>query len=94
VLAPAGAETHAHTDARIIVLRREQNRWNDRAVRRHLARRVAENLAMMGDEERVYRHRLRAATLFAYAFATFPDVRWLRGMLGSLLLRLGVAREN
>ena len=36
-------------------------------------------------EERRRRHRLRSIAMFLYAFATSPAVRWLRGMLGSIL---------
>lgn len=37
--------------------------------------RVAENLAPIGYEQRLRRHRLRSSVMFAYAFATFPEVR-------------------
>ena len=38
-----------------------------------------------GSPDRRPRHRLRSMAMFAVAFATCPDVRWLRGMLGSIL---------
>jgi len=66
----------------IAVLRREKRRWSERAARRALDCRIAQSLASVGYEERRRRHRLRAAAMFAYAFATRPDVRWLGGMLG------------
>jgi len=77
-------EPHAQTDDRIAVLQREKRRWSDRAVRRQLDRLIAQNLAAMGYEQRLHRRRIRSIAMFAYAFATYPDVRWLRGMLGSI----------
>jgi glycosyltransferase involved in cell wall biosynthesis len=68
----------------ITVLLREKNRWSDRAARRQLDRLIAENYVAIGYEERRRRRRLRSMAMFAVAFATCPDVRWLRGMLGSL----------
>ena len=70
---------------RITVLQREKNRWSDRAARRQLDRLIAENYVAIGYEERRRRRRLRSMAMFAVAFATFPDVRWLRGMLASIL---------
>jgi glycosyltransferase involved in cell wall biosynthesis len=72
-------------DNRITVLLREKNRWSDRAARRQLDRLIAQNLGGIGYVERLRRHRVRSIAMFAYAFATFPDVRYLRGMLGSIL---------
>ena len=67
------------------VLRREKDRWNERSVRRLLDRRIAENLAHVAYQERRHRHRLRSSAMFAYAFATYPEIRWLAGMLGSIV---------
>lgn len=66
----------------ISVLRREKSRWRERGPRRQLDRRIAQKLASVAYEERRRRHRLRSTLMFAYAFATCPDVRWLSGMLG------------
>jgi hypothetical protein len=70
---------------RIDVLRREKRRWSDRAARAQIDRRIAQELARLGYAEHDRRRRLRALATFASAFATAPDVRWLRGMLRSLL---------
>jgi glycosyltransferase involved in cell wall biosynthesis len=70
---------------RITVLQREKDRWSDRVARRQLDRLIAENYVAIGYEERRRRHRFRSIAMFAVAFATSPDVRWLRGMLGSIL---------
>jgi glycosyltransferase involved in cell wall biosynthesis len=70
---------------RITVLQREKERWNDHAARRQLDRLIAENLATMGYEQRLRRQRLGAIAMFAQAFATSPEVRWLRGLLGSVV---------
>lgn len=69
---------------RITVLRRERGRWQDRAALRQIDRRIAENLGAIGYEERGH-HRGRALAMFARAYATSPELRWLRGLLGSLL---------
>jgi hypothetical protein len=75
--------TRAERSGCIGVLRRERVRWHDRAARRQLDRAIARYLACIADEER--RRRFRSAALFAAAFATSPDVRWLRGLLRSIL---------
>jgi len=77
--------TRAASEDCIAVLRRERSRWNERAARRQLDRRIAQNLASIAYDERRRRHRLRSTATFAYAFATCPDVRWLGGMLGSIV---------
>lgn len=69
----------------IAVLRRERERWSDRAARRLLDRAIAGNLACIADDERQRGRRVRSAATFASAFAASPDVRWLRRMLGSFL---------
>ncbi len=85
-----GSLTHAlparSAQDHIVVLEQEKARWgNDRAARRQLNRRVAEYLSGIGYEERRRQNRVRSAAMFAYAFAKSPDLRWLRGMFGSLL---------
>lgn len=69
---------------RLIVLRRERGRWQERAALRQIDRRIAENLAVIGYEERRGR-RLYALAMFARAYAVSPELRWLRGLLGSVL---------
>jgi glycosyltransferase involved in cell wall biosynthesis len=69
---------------RITVLRRERERWQERAALRQIDRRIAENLAAIGYEERRGR-RLHALAMFARAYAVSPEVRWLRGLVGSVL---------
>jgi glycosyltransferase involved in cell wall biosynthesis len=84
---PAARTSGTHTTSKgsISVLRRERERWSDRAARRQLDRLIAQNLASIAYDERQRRHRLRSGAMFAYAFATSPQVRWLRGMLRSIL---------
>lgn len=69
---------------RITVLRRERTRWRERAALRQIDRRIAENLAVIGYEERRGR-RLHALAAFARAYTVSPEVRWLRGLIGSVL---------
>jgi len=70
---------------RITVLRREKNRWKDRSVHRQLNHLIAENLAAIGYEQRRHHRRLRSIAMFVQAFTISPEVRWLRGLLGSVL---------
>ncbi len=70
---------------RIEVLRREKRRWEDHVARAQLNRRIARDLASLGYAERDSGHRLRALALFASAFATSPDLRWVRDMVGSFV---------
>ncbi len=72
--------------ARIAVLQREQRRWNrgEFAIRCQINNLVAANLAAIGYEER-RRHRLRAVAMYLRAFVVSPQMRWLRGLLGSLV---------
>ena len=70
---------------RTIVLLRERARWSDRAARRQLNRLIAENMAAIGYEQRLRRRRLGSMAMFAQAFATSPELRWLRGLLGSIV---------
>ena len=69
----------------VTVLRRERDRWTNRVARRLLDRRIARSLANVADYERRRGDRLRSSAMFAYAFATSPDIRWLSGMLSALL---------
>jgi glycosyltransferase involved in cell wall biosynthesis len=69
----------------IAVLQREKRTRTDPVARRQLDRRIAENLAGLAYQERRRHRRLRSAAMFAAAFATFPRLRWLRAMLGSVL---------
>jgi glycosyltransferase involved in cell wall biosynthesis len=77
--------THQAIEECIAVLRREKSRWSERGARNQLDRCIAQYLASVAYRERARRHRLRSTAIFAYAFATSPEVRWLRGMLGSIL---------
>jgi glycosyltransferase involved in cell wall biosynthesis len=70
--------------ARITVLRRERGRWGERGARRQLDRLIAENYGVIGHEERRH-HRLRALSCYARAFTISPQLRWLRGLLGSVV---------
>ena len=79
-----GLETSNARD-RITVLQREKGRWSDRAARRQLDRLIAENFAVIGYQQRHLGRRLLSIAEFARAFASFPDVRWLRAILGSIL---------
>jgi len=85
-----GSLTHGpqsrNARARIAVLQREKARWHrrERTVRTQLDRLIAENYAGIGYEER-RNGRLQAILMFARAFATSPQIRWLRGMLGSVV---------
>jgi hypothetical protein len=78
-------EDAASARDRITLLQREKEHWNERAALRLLDRRIAQSYAQLGYEERRRRHRLRSIAMFASAFATFPQGRWLRGMLGWML---------
>lgn len=71
---------------RIIVLKRERARWQERVAHRQLDRLIAENLAGIGYALRLDHRRLGAAAMFARAFVTSREVRWLRGLVGSLVL--------
>ena len=77
-------ETRSPRD-HITVLEREKSTRADPISRRQLDLRIAENLAGLAYQERRRKRRLRSAAMFAAAFATYPKVRWLRAMMGSLL---------
>jgi len=79
----AGSQIRNARD-RITVLQREKNRWSDRAARRQLDRLIAENFAAVGYGQRGH-SRVRAIAMFARALVTSPDLRWLRGLLGSIV---------
>jgi glycosyltransferase involved in cell wall biosynthesis len=70
---------------RIVVLQREKRRWSDQDARHQLNRLIAENLAAIGYEQRLRHRRLRSIAMFAQAFATSREVRWLKGLLGSVV---------
>jgi GT2 family glycosyltransferase len=82
--ASAGDTTRAPTDW-ITALRRERDRWEERAARRLLDRRIARSLADLGYQERLGRRRLRSSATFAYAFATSGELRWLGALLRSIV---------
>jgi glycosyltransferase involved in cell wall biosynthesis len=63
--------------SRIQVLRAELPRWHDPAARRQLNRRIAENLAVIGFQQRLKRERWAAVGSYVHAFATSPERRWL-----------------
>ena len=71
--------------SRITVLRRERERWSDKGARRQLNRLIAENYASIGYQRRQQRQRWAAAGSFLQAFVTSPNVRWVRGFLGSVV---------
>jgi GT2 family glycosyltransferase len=87
-ISPAQAEDpatlHARLDERIVVLQRERARWRDAPAHMQIDRLIAEALAAMGLDARRRRHRLRSMAMFAQAYSTRPDVRWLRGLIGSV----------
>jgi glycosyltransferase involved in cell wall biosynthesis len=68
---------------RITVLQREKNRWKERSAHRQLNHLIAENLATIGYALRLRRRRLGSMAMFAQAFATSPEIRWLKGLVGS-----------
>ena len=87
---PVPAEPSASTRIgasrdRILVLRRESERWSEPSARRELRRRIGETYAVIGDEEQRRQRRLRSMAMFAAALAAFPQGRWLRGLLRSVL---------
>jgi len=67
--------------SRIRVLRRERARWRDRAARRQLDRRIAENLAVIGYQQRLRRERWMAVRTYLHAYATSPESRWLTDVI-------------
>jgi glycosyltransferase involved in cell wall biosynthesis len=71
--------------SRIRVLRRERARWQDRAARRQLDRRIAENLAGIGYQQRLRRERWGAARSYLHAYVTSPERRWLAYLIAAML---------
>jgi len=71
--------------SRIKVLRRERARWGDRKARRQLDRRIAENLASIGYQQRLRRDRWLAVRSYLRAYVTSPDSRWLAYSIAALL---------
>jgi len=72
--------------SRIKVLRRERARWHDRKARRQLDRRIAENLASIGYQQRLRRDRWLAVRSYLRAYVTSPESRWLAYLFAALLL--------
>ena len=72
--------------SRIKVLRRERARWHDRAVRRQLDRRIAENLAGIGYQQRLRRERWSAVRSYLHAYATSHESRWLAHVIAAALV--------
>jgi glycosyltransferase involved in cell wall biosynthesis len=72
---------------RITALLRERARRRQHAERRQIDRLLAETQATLGWEYRRGRRRLRAAAAFAQALLRQPRVRWMRALLGSLVLQ-------
>jgi len=73
--------------SRIKVLRRERARWHDRRARRQLDRRIAENLASIGYQQRLHRDRWLAVRTYLRAYITSPESRWLAYLFSTLLFR-------
>jgi glycosyltransferase involved in cell wall biosynthesis len=71
--------------SQIKVLRGEKAHWRDRASRRQLNRRISEHLAGIGYRRREQCQRWAAVWAFSRAFLTSPELRWIRGLLGSLV---------
>jgi glycosyltransferase involved in cell wall biosynthesis len=71
--------------SRIKVLRREKERWREPTARRQISRRIAENLGVIGYQQRLQRRRQAAVATYLQAFRVSPHPRWLRGILGALL---------
>ena len=69
---------------RLTVLQRERKRWAEPAARRQLNRLIAENYGIMGYQQRRVR-RLGAFACYARALVHSPQLRWVRGLVGSLV---------
>ena len=70
---------------RIRVLRRERTRWLDREARQQLDRRIAENFASIGYQQRLRRERWLAARSYLRAYVSSPESRWLTYLIAALL---------
>ena len=75
--------------SRIETLQREKDRWTSAPERRQIDRLIAENLAAVAYDYRRTGQRLASVRTFLQALATYPEGRWLRGAVGSLLLKAG-----
>jgi glycosyltransferase involved in cell wall biosynthesis len=71
--------------SRIKLLRRERARWRDRAARRQVDRLIAENLGVIGYQQRLRRKRWVAVRSYLHAYATSPESRWLANMIAAAL---------
>jgi len=71
--------------SRIEVLRRERARWGDRAARRQLDRRNAENLGGIGFQRRLQRERWAAMRSYLRAYTTSREGRWLAQLIAAAL---------
>jgi glycosyltransferase involved in cell wall biosynthesis len=71
--------------SRIKVLRRERERWRDRAARRQLERRLAENLGGIGYRQRLQRKRWLAVRSYFQAYVISPESRWLMYLMAAAL---------
>ncbi len=72
--------------SRIMVLRRERARWHERAARRQLALRIAENLAGIGYVWRLRRKRWLALRSYLHAYTTSRESRWLASLIAAALI--------
>jgi glycosyltransferase involved in cell wall biosynthesis len=72
--------------SRIMVLRRERARWHERAARRQLGRRIAENLAGIGYVWRLHRKRWLALRSYLHAYTTSRESRWLASLIAAALI--------
>jgi GT2 family glycosyltransferase len=78
--------------SRIKVLRAERRRWSESAARRQLARRIAENLAVIGYQQRLQGRRWQAIRAYAHAYALGRESRWLAQLVASALFAPGAAK--
>jgi glycosyltransferase involved in cell wall biosynthesis len=79
-----------NASARLQVLRRERERWHDREARRYIDRRIAENLAVIGYQQRLQRQRWAAMRSYLHAYARSHEARWLSGLIAAAILAPGV----
>ncbi len=78
-----------NASSRLKVLHRERDRWQDRQARRQIDRRIAENLAVIGFQQRRQRHRWAAMRSYLKAYATSREPRWLAAMIAAAVLTPG-----
>jgi glycosyltransferase involved in cell wall biosynthesis len=67
--------------SRIRVLSREQSRWRERAARRQLDRRIANNLEVIGYQHRLRRERWQAVRSYLHACVLSPKMPRLINLL-------------